>query len=349
MMLKIDNMSLAYGDNIVLKNINLVLKKGECACLIGPSGSGKSSLLRAIAGFEKVRSGEVSIDGVRVSTTEFTVPPEQRKVGMLFQDLALFPHLTVQQNIAFGLAGLSKVEADKKIAALLELVGLSDFAGRYSHQLSGGQQQRVALARALAPEPDLLLLDEPFSSLDSELRQDLVADVFRILKEKNITTLMVTHDQVEAFSWADKLGVLIAGDLAQYDTPLSVYRAPSSKVVAAFVGLGSFIQGKVLADNKLQTAVGTACYTEQSTASIGTGLQVLIRPENIQVNNESAVRATVVERLFRGEDSLLTLELEGGEKLLLSSQNSEDFSTGQSVGIELTSQAVVAFSANNKV
>jgi len=347
MMLKIDNMSLAYGDNIVLNNINLALEKGESACLIGPSGSGKSSLLRAIAGFEQVRSGEVSIDGARVSTTEFTVPPEQRKVGMLFQDLALFPHLTVQQNIAFGLAGLSKTEADKKVASLLELVGLSDFAGRYSHQLSGGQQQRVALARALAPEPDLLLLDEPFSSLDSELRQDLVADVFRILKEKNITTLMVTHDQVEAFSWADKLGVLIAGDLAQYDAPLSVYRAPFSKVVADFVGLGSFIQGKVLTDNKLQTAVGTACYAEQGAASIGADLQVLIRPENIQINNESAVRARVVERLFRGEDSLITLELESGEKLLLSSANSESFSTGQNVGIELTSQAVVAFSANN--
>lgn len=347
MMLKIDNMSLAYGDNIVLNNINLALEKGESACLIGPSGSGKSSLLRAIAGFEQVRSGEVSIDGARVSTTEFTVPPEQRKVGMLFQDLALFPHLTVQQNIAFGLAGLSKAEADKKIASLLELVGLSDFAGRYSHQLSGGQQQRVALARALAPEPDLLLLDEPFSSLDSELRQELVADVFRILKEKNITTLMVTHDQVEAFSWADKLGVLIAGDLAQYDVPLAVYRSPASKAVADFVGLGSFIQGKVLADNKLQTAVGTACYAEQGTGSVGADLQVLIRPENIQINNQSAVRATVVERLFRGEDSLLTLELESGEKLLLSSANSESFSIGQSIGIELTSQAVVAFSANN--
>ena len=342
-MLKVENLSLSYGGNTVLRNICFTLAKGENGCLIGPSGSGKSSILRAIAGFESLQSGLLYLDEKQVNSATATTPPEHRKVGMLFQDLALFPHLTVEKNIAFGLAGLTKSNIKERVAELLELVGLSGFNGRYCHQLSGGQRQRVALARALAPNPDLLLLDEPFSSLDAELRRELVADVYRIFKEKKITTLMVTHDQAEAFSLGDKLGVLIDGELAQWSSPLRVYSAPSSKAVADFVGFGCYIEGVLDNRGMLNTAAGSTCYQQNKNIGVGESRQVLVRPENILFNDNSPIKARVVNRLFRGADSLLTLKLSNGEELLLPFANVNNVVVGQVVGIEMTDQAVVVF------
>ncbi len=342
-MLKIDSLSLAYEGNIVLKNINFELEKGQHACLIGPSGSGKSSLLRSIAGFETPQSGAIYLRDRLAYSIEISVPPEQRKVGMLFQDLALFPHLTVKENVAFGLASRNKNDVSKTVVELLELVGLSDFGGRYSHQLSGGQQQRVALARALAPEPDLLLLDEPFSSLDNELRNELVKDVYQIFSEKGITTLMVTHDQIEAFSVAEKLGVLVAGELAQWGSPFSLYNEPVSKTVADFVGFSSYISATLVEKNTLSTALGTVHYAQKSNTKIGAKLQILLRPENIQLNDSSPIKATVLERLYRGADSLLTLSLNNGETFFINSPNRESLTIGQTVGVEQLVHPVVAF------
>lgn len=342
-MLKVDSLSLAYGENTVLKNINFELEKGQHACLIGPSGSGKSSLLRSIAGFETPQSGAVYLRNQLAYSIEINVPPEQRKVGMLFQDLALFPHLTVKENIAFGLVGRNKNAVAKTVVELLDLVGLSDFAGRYSHQLSGGQQQRVALARALAPEPGLLLLDEPFSSLDNELRSELVKDVYEILSEKEITTLMVTHDQVEAFSVADKLGVLVAGELAQWGSPFSLYNEPVSKAVADFVGFGSYISATLVEKNTLLTALGTVHCTQTNNAKVGEKLKILLRPENMHLNDKSPIKAKVLERLYRGSDSLLTLSLNNGETFFINSPNRDSLSIGQIVGVEQRVRTVVAF------
>ena len=342
-MLKVDSLSLAYGGNTVLKNINFELEKGQHACLIGPSGSGKSSLLRSIAGFEMPQSGAIYLRNQLAYSSEINVPPEQRRVGMLFQDLALFPHLTVKENIAFGMVGRNKNDVSKTVVELLDLVGLSDFSGRYSHQLSGGQQQRVALARALAPEPGLLLLDEPFSSLDNELRSELVKDVYGILSEKEITTLMVTHDQVEAFSVADKLGVLVAGELAQWGSPFALYNEPVSKAVADFVGFGSYISATLVEKNTLRTALGTVHCTQANNAKVGEKLKILLRPENMQLNDNSPIKAKVLERLYRGADSLLTLSLNNGETFFINSPNGDSLSIGQIVGVEQLVKTVVAF------
>ncbi|MBV1884020.1 MAG: ABC transporter ATP-binding protein [Pseudomonadales bacterium] len=358
MKLKLDNISLAYGKNTVLKNISVELKKGENACLIGPSGSGKSSVLRAIAGFEPLTKGAIYLGENKASSAEFVLPPERRKVGMLFQDLALFPHLTVKQNIAFGLTHLDNNAITEKVSSLLALIGMAEFGDRYSHQLSGGQQQRVALARALATDPDLLLLDEPFSSLDSDLRRELVTDVYRIFKQKNMTTLMVTHDQTEAFSVADKVGLLIDGELQQWDTPLSLYNNPTSKAVADFMGNGVYITGTVLEGNKIQTAIGivqTQARSLQNTlqntlhnslhnyGAPGTTTDVLLRPENIQLNNDSPTQVQVIEHQFRGADSLVTVKLDSGETLRLSCHNKQHIVTGNTIGIEPSQQPAVAF------
>ncbi len=342
-MLKIDGLSLAYNGGAVLKNINLELEKGQQACLIGPSGSGKSSLLRSIAGFETPQSGNIYLRDELAYSATSSVPPEHRKVGMLFQDLALFPHLTVKENIAFGLLGRRKKEVSKIVNELLDLVGLLDFSRRYPHQLSGGQQQRVALARALAPEPSLLLLDEPFSSLDNELRSELVRDIYQIFSEKEITTLMVTHDQIEAFSVADKLGVLIDGELAQWGAPTSLYNEPVSKAVADFVGFSSYISAILVDKGTLQTALGTLHCAPTISAKMGDKLKVLLRPETLQLNDNSPIKAKVIEQLYRGGDSLLTLALNNGETFFINSKNGDNMSIGQTVGVEQSSQTVVAF------
>ena len=342
-MLKVDGLSLDYGEGSVLKNIHIELEKGQHACLIGPSGSGKSSLLRSIAGFETPLNGTIYLRDQLVYSREINVPPEERKVGMLFQDLALFPHLTVKENIAFGVLGRDKNAVSKIVDELLDLVGLSDFSARYSHQLSGGQQQRVALARALAPEPGLLLLDEPFSSLDNELRSELLKDIYQIFSEKEITTLMVTHDQVEAFSVADRLGVLIAGELAQWGSPFALYNEPVSKSVADFVGFSSYISATLVDSNTLHTALGTLHCAPVNNAKIGDTLKVLLRPETMGLNDKSPIKAKILKRLYRGADSLLTLSLNNGETFYINSVNRDDLSAGQVVGVEPLVKAVVAF------
>lgn len=213
----VDNVSVGYGQTLVASNISFSLNAGELAGLLGPSGCGKTTILRAIAGFEPLRSGSFGLDGQVLSCRDYSLPPEQRNIGMMFQDFALFPHLNVRDNIGFGLQKLPRKSRQKRVSELLELMQLPDLAKRYPHKLSGGQQQRIALARALAPKPRLLLMDEPFSSLDTDLRESLASEVRTILKSEKITGILVTHDPQEARKFADKLGVMKHGKLAHWD------------------------------------------------------------------------------------------------------------------------------------
>ena len=236
MKLEIDKLSVHHGDAAACREISLVLPDGQFGCLLGPSGSGKTTLLRAIAGFAPPSAGHIRVGDQELSRPGWQLPPPQRGVGLVFQDLALMPHLTVTGNIAFGLSRQPSAQRQTRVAEMLALTGLEPLAGRHPHELSGGQQQRVAVARALAPAPRLLLLDEPFSSLDSDLRLHLAGQVRELIKATGTTALMVTHDQQEAFALGDLVGVLSAGRLQQWDTPSTLYHHPANAFVASFIG-----------------------------------------------------------------------------------------------------------------
>ncbi|RQS09259.1 ABC transporter ATP-binding protein [Burkholderia sp. Bp9002] len=238
-LLELDALTLAYdtpqGRRTVVDGLSLALPRGDIGCLLGASGCGKTTVLRAIAGFEPVRAGRIVLDGAPVASPSVDVPPERRRIGMMFQDYALFPHLSAADNVAFGLRRRSAAERRARVAEMLALVGLADAAGAFPHELSGGQQQRVALARALAPSPELLLLDEPFSNLDVDTRERLAFELRDILKHTGHTAILVTHNQAEAFAIADRIGVMQHGRLAQWDTPYALHHAPASAFVADFV------------------------------------------------------------------------------------------------------------------
>ena len=243
-LLEVINTEVGYGGAPVVCQVSFELEPGRIGCLLGPSGCGKTTLLRAIAGFELLQGGEIRMRGQVVSHAGWSLPPEKRRVGMVFQDFALFPHLKIGENIGFGLRHLSERERRARVQTLLGLVGLPEYENAYPHQLSGGQQQRVALARAMAPRPELLLLDEPFSSMDAELREQLAREVRDIIKEEEITALLVTHDQYEAFAMADEIGVLNAGKLMQWDSGYNLYHRPGNRFVADFIGQGVILPGE---------------------------------------------------------------------------------------------------------
>jgi iron(III) transport system ATP-binding protein len=236
-LLNVNQISCRYDDNVIIPDLSFSVKQGQIVSLLGPSGSGKTTALRSIAGFEPIYSGEIELAGNIISTAEDSLVPEKRKVGMVFQDYALFPHLTVKDNIAFGIQDKDKSERLEKTADLLDMIKLKNYAEYYPHQLSGGQQQRVALARALAPNPVILLMDEPFSNLDAELRRSLSLEVREILKQNNITAILVTHDQTEALTVADEIGVLDEGVLQQWGTPETLRQHPANDFVAKFMGM----------------------------------------------------------------------------------------------------------------
>ncbi|MEP5177776.1 ABC transporter ATP-binding protein, partial [Marinobacter alexandrii] len=221
-LLEVNNLSCGYGGDSVVRDVSFALSHGDIGCLLGPSGCGKSTILRALAGFLPLNSGEISLLSQAISLPGRTLAPEKRRVGMVFQDYALFPHLTIADNVGFGLRNMSKAEKHQKVAELLDVVHLQDLANNYPHELSGGQQQRVALARALAPEPTLILLDEPFSNLDADLRRRLSLDVRDILKTLGISAILVTHDQQEAFAMCDQVAVLRDGQIQQWDVPYNL-------------------------------------------------------------------------------------------------------------------------------
>lgn len=341
--LQLNNVSIKLGGNTIVNNISLTLKPGEIGCLLGHSGCGKTTLLRSIAGFEQPASGEILLRSKQVASPQTLLPPEQRNVGMVFQDLALFPHLTVGKNIAFGMRNCSKKEIDKRIKTLLELVGLPDLIKQHPHQLSGGQQQRIALARAMAPRPDLLLLDEPFSSQDAERREQLAREVGQILREDKITAMLVTHDQYEAFAMADNIGVIKGGQLLQWDTPYNLYHCPTTREVADFVGQGVLVKGTVLENNKLQTEFGEICGNFSQPFPAGTEVDLLVRPDDIIHDDHSDNFACVTKKAFRGAEYMYTLQLPGETEVLCLAPSHHDHKIGEEIGIRLELDHLVIF------
>lgn len=344
--LELHDIHVRYGDTVAVEGVSLALAHGEIGCLVGPSGGGKTSVLRAIAGFEPLAAGSISLAGKAVSTPERTVPAQRRAVGMLFQDLALFPHRTVAGNIGFGLRGWSAPAADERIRALLALTGLEGFGARYPHELSGGQQQRVALARAIAPRPSVLLLDEPFSSQDIERRAQLAQEIRNILRREHVTALLVTHDQHEAFAIGDRMGVLSHGHMHQWDTPYALYHEPADLFVADFIGHGSLLPGTVTdppVPNAVDTALGRIHGAALDGMSPGDPVYVLVRPDDLLHDEASDRRASVTHRTFRGADFLYTLALDSGDEVLCLSPSHHDYPIGTRIGIRLEIRHVVVF------
>jgi iron(III) transport system ATP-binding protein len=335
------NVACGYAEQIVLHDLSFSVARGEVACLLGPSGCGKTTALRAIAGFEPIRSGEIWLQNQLLSTTDISVPPEQRKLGMVFQDFALFPHLTVADNVAFGLRALSRKQRKQRVSEYLERVRLRGFEKRYPHELSGGQQQRVALARALAPMPELILLDEPFSSLDVSLREQLALEVRDILREADATAILVTHDQFEAFAMADHIGVLNNGELQQWASAFDLYHRPRNRFVAEFIGQGVFLPGERVAGNAVRTALGTLHSHQVPDASIGEKVTVLLRPDDLLPDPEADLKAKVIRRAFRGAETLYTLELENGQTVLSVFPSHHDHVPGEVVGLKVEADHVV--------
>ncbi len=339
----LDSVVLGYGDRPVVSDLSFSLAPGEIGCLLGGSGCGKTTVLRAIAGFEPLQGGRIALNGHWVADAHWRLAPERRQIGMVFQDYALFPHLSVADNVAFGLREWSRVDQSRRVAEMLALVGLADVERRYPHELSGGQQQRVALARALAPGPTLLLMDEPFSNLDVELRERLSIDVHNILKATGTTGLLVTHNQQEAFAMADRVGVMLGGGLQQWASPYALYHEPSTRHVATFVGDGVFLPAHVHGQNCIDFELGQLCRIQPVDVPEGAEVDVLIRPDDIQHDDASPVRARVLERVFRGAAFLYTLELASGDRVLSLVPSHHDHQIGEMIGIRLEIDHLVAF------
>ena len=342
-LLHVENVSKAYGTNQVVDGVSFSLNRGEIGCLLGPSGCGKTTLLRVIAGFETIQGGSVEIQGRVVSSPTRDLPPEQRAITMVFQDYALFPHLTVIDNIRFGIRSQPAPQREATVKEMLALVGLSDAARRYPYELSGGQQQRVALARALAPAPDLLLLDEPFSNLDAMLRDRLTVEVRDILKKLGTTALMVTHNQFEAFSVADKVGVLFGGKMQQWGDAYDIYHRPASLEVASFVGDGSLVTGTVIGPGQVQSGLGLIKGNLSLPCESGCKVNLLVRPEDVLHRENAALKAKVIHKSFRGPNILYKLELSNGEfcQALVSSHH--DHAIGELIGIAPEVDNLVVF------
>lgn len=342
-MLELNKISVTYDTSKAVDEVSISIKQGEIACLLGPSGCGKTTILRAIAGFESLDSGTIKLSGKIVSNKLQTIKPEQRAVGMVFQDFALFPHLSVEDNIKFGIKKLKPKSQNQRVTELLNLVGMTKFNQRYPHELSGGQQQRIALARALAPKPKLLLLDEPFSGLDIELRSDLALEVRNILKTEDITAILVTHDQNEAFAVADKIGVMQEGKLLQYAKGYDLYHKPKFPFVADFIGQGVLIDGTVTEDNKVKTSLLSLEGKVPKGCKPGCKVKVLIRPDDIVHDDCSPRTATIKHKNFQGASYLYTLILEDGTELLSMVHSHHNHSIGEELGITLELEHLVVF------
>ena len=351
MYLQISQVDVRYGNRTppAVREVTLGLPAGDIGVLIGPSGCGKTTLLRAVAGLEPVSAGRITLSGRVVSEAGLTQPAESRRVGMVFQDYALFPHMDVGRNVAFGLQHLGKTERQQRVSEVLELVGLAGSAARYPHELSGGQQQRVALARALAPKPDLLLLDEPFSNLDVDLRERLAHEVRNILKAAQATALLVTHDQLEAFAIGDVIGVMNEGQLHQWDDAYSLYHRPASRFVADFIGHGVFtpatlreVNGQVVVHTPVGELVDVA-ECPLPCAFSGGECDVLLRADDIVHDDAAPVKAEIVRKSFRGSEFLYTLRLASGHTLMAHVPSHHDHKIGEWIGIRAEVDHVVTF------
>jgi iron(III) transport system ATP-binding protein len=326
-MIRLAGVTKRFGTVAAVDEASLCVARGEVVALLGPSGCGKTTLLRLIAGFERPDAGTVEIAGRIAAGPTAWSEPETRRVGMVFQDYALFPHLTVAANIGFG---LSRRERAQRVAELLGIVGLEGLERRYPHELSGGQQQRVALARALAPAPELVLLDEPWSNVDPFLRESLRAEVAEIIRPLGVTVLLVTHDREEAFSLADRIALMRDGRIVQEATPEQLYFAPVSRWAAEFVGAANVLPGRVI-DGRVETAIGSF---PANGAAARRDAQVLVRPELLELEPTANGPAEVIGREFRGHDVFYRVLLNGVE-LVSQRPSTETVELGSRVAIRV--------------
>ena len=352
MFLEVSQLQVRYaaGSRPAVDGVSFGLRAGDIGVLIGPSGCGKTTLLRAVAGLEPVTGGEIRLDKELVGSAGVQVPAETRRIGMVFQDYALFPHLDVGANVAFGIHALPRAERARRVAEVLELVGLGGSERSFAHALSGGQQQRVALARALAPAPRLLLLDEPFSNLDVDLRERLAHEVRAILKSAGATALFVTHDQLEAFAIGDLIGVMQDGHLHQWDDAYTLYHRPATRFVAEFIGHGVFTPATIR-QNGSEVVVHTALGDLRDMAECplpaafpAGSCDLLLRADDIVHDDDAPVKAEIIRKAFRGSEFLYTLRLRTGETVLAHVPSHHDHRIGEWIGIRAQVDHVVTFS-----
>ena len=344
MILELHNVACAYeAGHSAIEGISFSVRKGDIIGLLGPSGCGKTTTLRAIAGFEPLAAGEIRLNGKPVAAVDRHVPPERRQVGMVFQDYALFPHLTVQENVGFGVRHGSVNERRRHIDDMLALTGLSGLAHRYPHALSGGQQQRVALARALAPQPVLLLLDEPFSNLDPDMTYRMRKELLRVLKTTHTTAILVTHDHEEALGMADAVAVLRHGRLEQFAAPETVYHLPASPFVAEFVGQADFIPGTIH-HTVVQTPLGD--FPVPQSYQGGPEVVVMIRPDDVWIDEHGCGSGTIQSRQFRGSETLYGIRLTSGDLVHSSASSTLFFPLNARVNLQLKATHTVVFDRN---
>ncbi len=339
--LELRDVSCAYeSGRPAVQGISFAAREGEILCLLGPSGCGKTTILRAIAGFEPVRSGQLFLSGQLVSSSDVMIPTENRHVGMVFQEYALFPHLRVQDNIAFGLSHLARSERAARVQEMLRLTGLEGFERRYPHELSGGQQQRVALSRALVQNPVVLLLDEPFSNLDPDMAGRMRQELHDLLRRTKTTTVLVTHDHDEAFAMADRIAVLNHGRLEQFDTPEMMYHMPATPFVADFVGQADFIPGTV-SQGMVHTELGE--FPDTIECKDGTAVVVMIRPDDIHLVPTEGARSRVLSRQFHGSENLYTVSLPSGQIVHSSQGSTSVYQEGTTVELRVLATHTVLF------
>jgi len=344
--LEVENVDAGYGDLQVVSQVSFSLEPGHIGCILGPSGCGKTTVLRVIAGFEAVWAGRILIDRVVVSSDDTCLVPEKRNVGMVFQDFALFPHLSVEDNVRFGLKGMPAKQQQARVQEMLAIVGMPAYAQAWPHQLSGGQQQRIALARALAPKPSVLLLDEPFSSMDAELREQLAREVRNILKQENSTAILVTHDQHEAFAMADRICVMHEGVIQQQGSGYELYHQPANRFVADFVGQGVIIPARVENATTVKTDLGLIVGRTPLGVEPGSMVDVLIRPDDVVHDDASSESAIVVEKAFRGADFLYYLRMDSGIEVMCLAPSHHNHRINERIGIRLDVDHLVTFARN---
>jgi iron(III) transport system ATP-binding protein len=339
--LELRGISCAYdGGRPAVRDISIVAREGEILSLLGPSGCGKTTILRAIAGFEPVQSGQIFLSGRLVSSPDTMTPTEGRRVGMVFQEYALFPHLRVRDNIAFGFRHLSRAERKIRVQDMLRLIGLEGYERRYPHELSGGQQQRVALVRALVQNPVILLLDEPFSNLDPDMASRMRQELHDLLRRTKTTTILVTHDHDEAFAMADRIAVLNQGRLEQFDTPEMIYHMPLTPFVADFVGQADFIPGTV-SNGVVQTELGE--FSNTLECKDGDSVVVMIRPDDIHLVPTRGASSRVVSRQFRGSENLYAVGLPSGQIVHSSQGSTSVYQEGTTVELRVLASHTVLF------
>jgi len=341
--LELDQVSISIDGRQIIREVTLKLSEGEIGCLLGASGCGKTTLLRGIAGFEHISSGTIRIGGHTVSEPAAHVPPERRQVGMVFQDYALFPHLSISANIRFGLQHLSRGDRDRRVDEVASMLKITELLSEFPHRLSGGQQQRVALARAIAPRPRILLMDEPFSGMDIGLREQIAREIRQVLKQDGITAILVSHNQHEAFAMADHVGVMQTGRLLQWDTSFRLYHFPADPHVADFVGEGVFLPGKVIDKNLISIELGNIEIVRPLNLSPGMSVSVLIRPDDIVHDHDSNSQAVVLDKAFRGAEYLYTLGLESGASVLSLVPSHHNHAVGEKIGIRFKLEHLVVF------